>query len=71
MPKTFNEFMLNVTEWSSPTAHTARVTQRISVATGKSSKAKKPSVIQPTQLPISKSEKKRRGIHFFQLDDAK
>jgi hypothetical protein len=71
MKKTFKNLRSSLAEWSAPTAHTARVTQSLSVSTGKSSTAKRPSVIQPTKIMMNKSEKKRRGIHFFQLGDTK
>lgn len=69
MPKNYDDLIRSLDEWSAPTAHTGRVSSRLSTRTDLSAKAKKPSVVQPTQLPFSKKEKARRGIHGFQIGE--
>jgi|LakMenE18May11ns_1017448.scaffolds.fasta_scaffold9956778_4 hypothetical protein len=69
MPKNYFNLIKSVKEWSIPTAHTARVTSKLNTRTDLSRKANKPSVIQPVQMPFSKKEKTRKGIHGFQLGD--
>jgi hypothetical protein len=66
MPKLYTDLLKSLEEW---VAHTARVSSRLSTRTDLSIKAKKPSVIQPTQVPFSKKEKARRGIHGFQIGE--
>jgi len=69
MSKNYHDLIRSLEEWSAPTSHTARVTSRLSTRTDLSVKAKKPSVVQPTQIPFSKKEKARRGIHGFQIGE--
>ena len=69
MAKTYHDLMNDVREWSTPTAHTAHVTDRMSVRTDKSAKAKRPNVIQLRKLPFTTKERKWKGIHGFTLND--
>ena len=69
MAKTFETFRKDVQEWSAPTAHTAHVTDRISVQTNKSAKAKRPNVKQLVKMPFTTKERKWKGIHGFTLND--
>jgi hypothetical protein len=71
MAKTFHDLLKSMTEWSVPTAHTAHVTDRMSTRTDLSRKAKKPSVRQLEKVPMTKAEREKKGIHFFQLDGSK
>jgi hypothetical protein len=71
MAKSYNDLLKSITEWSAPTAHTAHVTDRMSTKTGLSNKAKRPSVKQLEKLPMTKAEREKKGVHFFQLGGVK
>ena len=69
MAKSYDDLLKSLGEWatSSRAAHTT--TTQLSTQTNASQKAKRPSVVQPMQVPFTKAEKKRRGIHGFQLGE--
>ena len=70
MSKSFDKLKQDVFEWTAPyAAHTAHVSDRISVRTDKSKTAKRPSVLQIPKKQYSKKEREKRGIHGFTLED--
>ena len=71
MAKLYHDLLKDITEWSAPTAHTGHVTDRMSTRTDLSNKAKRPSVQQLKKLPMTKAEREKKGVHFFQLGGVK
>jgi hypothetical protein len=43
----------------------------MSTQTNQSKKAKRPSVKQLEKLPMTKAEREKKGVHFFQLGGVK
>ena len=78
MAKSFKDLRKNIGEWQSPTGgwgssvpagHTAHTTDRMSVRTDLSAKAKRPSVKQLKKMTFTSAERINKGIHGFTLND--
>lgn len=78
MAKSFKDLRKSIGEWqdprggwgsSVPIGHTAHTTDRLSVRTDLSAKAKRPSVKQLKKMSFTASERMKKGIHGFTLND--